>query len=67
MADADCPRLPNHVGVTVPLTERGGDLPQMILDMKVEHVLEWKSCTVLHDHTLGEHEGDEQRFNGRFK
>lgn len=53
-ADADCPRLPSHVGVTVPLTERGGDLPQMILDMKVEHVLAWKSATVLHDHTLGE-------------
>ncbi|XP_034244940.1 ionotropic receptor 93a [Thrips palmi] len=52
LTDADCPRLPRHVGVTVPLTERGGDLPQMILDMKVEHVLAWKSANILHDHTL---------------
>ncbi|KAE8737044.1 Ionotropic receptor 93a, partial [Frankliniella occidentalis] len=52
ITDADCPRLPSDVGLTIPLTESGGVLPQMILDMKMARALTWRSAIVLHDNSI---------------
>ncbi|KAJ1521518.1 hypothetical protein ONE63_003181 [Megalurothrips usitatus] len=49
---ADVMAIMTYAGMTVPLTERGGDLPQMILDLKNDNALAWKSAVVLHDDSL---------------
>ncbi|KAK3922695.1 Ionotropic receptor 93a, partial [Frankliniella fusca] len=52
VTEADCPRLPARTALTVPLTERGGDVPQMVLDMKMSGALTWPSAVVLHDKSI---------------
>jgi len=54
-SEADCPRLPVSTAITVPMSENGGDLPQMILDLKTSRTITWKYVTVLHDFSIGTH------------
>ncbi|XP_046750223.1 uncharacterized protein LOC124413578 [Diprion similis] len=53
ITDADCPRFPDHEGISVPLLHPGEELPQLLLDLRTRSALTWKKINVLHDETFG--------------
>lgn len=53
LSDPDCPRLPPHQAIMIPLMNIGEELPQVVLDMKSGGAFNWKSAVVLHDETFG--------------
>ncbi|XP_054283701.1 uncharacterized protein LOC129000742 [Macrosteles quadrilineatus] len=50
--EASCPRLPSSSAVTMPLVSLGSELPQLLLDVRTAHHLEWKSVAIICDHTM---------------
>ncbi|XP_074038952.1 ionotropic receptor 93a isoform X3 [Leptinotarsa decemlineata] len=52
ITESDCPRLPTDTSLTVPLIGRGQELPQLLLDLRIAGVFEWKSVVIIYDTTL---------------
>ncbi|XP_046624536.1 uncharacterized protein LOC124307152 [Neodiprion virginianus] len=53
ITDADCPRFPDHEGISVPLLHSGEELSQVLLDLRTRSALTWSKLNVLHDETFG--------------
>ncbi|XP_020712212.2 ionotropic receptor 93a [Athalia rosae] len=53
VTDADCPRLPGHEGISVPLLNPGEELSQVLLDLRTKSALAWSKINILHDDTFG--------------
>ncbi|KAK6635692.1 hypothetical protein RUM44_000946 [Polyplax serrata] len=51
ITEADCPRLPLNEAITVPLVTSGGEISQIILDLRTVHGINWKSTVVVYDAT----------------
>ncbi|XP_031629410.1 ionotropic receptor 93a isoform X2 [Contarinia nasturtii] len=49
ITDPDCPRLPLHEALTIPRIKIGVELPQIILDIRTSHLVNWKTATILYD------------------
>nr|QIJ45765.1 ionotropic receptor [Glyphodes pyloalis] len=52
LTEEDCPRLPADSAITVTYVEPGEELPQILLDMRIQRAFKWKSAIILHDDTL---------------
>ncbi|XP_003736546.3 ionotropic receptor 93a [Drosophila pseudoobscura] len=52
ITDSDCPRLPLNKALMAPMVEHGDELPQIILDAKVQQILNWKTAVVLVDQNI---------------
>ncbi|KAK4883102.1 hypothetical protein RN001_006421 [Aquatica leii] len=52
VSGSDCPRLPQNEAITVPLIEKGEEMPQIILDLRVAAAYKWDTVIVLYDYTL---------------
>lgn len=55
VTEADCPRLPSQRGVTVPLVSGGGELSQILLDLRTLHAVEWTQAALLYDSSVGKY------------
>lgn len=53
VTEADCPRLPAHLGVTVPLVRGGRELSQIFLDLRTAHAIEWNQVVLIYDSSIG--------------
>lgn len=53
ISENDCPRLPQDKAVTVPMIEKGQELPQLVLDLRTVNAYQWKSTVIIYDMTLG--------------
>ncbi|EEB18389.1 glutamate receptor delta-1 subunit precursor, putative [Pediculus humanus corporis] len=49
ITEADCPRLPFEEAITVPLIREGGEISQIILDIRTIHGIDWKSAVIFYD------------------
>uniref|UniRef100_T1HWR6 Uncharacterized protein n=1 Tax=Rhodnius prolixus TaxID=13249 RepID=T1HWR6_RHOPR len=54
ITEPDCPRLPQHVGTTLPVYERGSEISQLILDLRSKEKLDWQSVTIVHDNSISD-------------
>ncbi|KAG5884877.1 hypothetical protein JTB14_025041 [Gonioctena quinquepunctata] len=54
ISEPDCPRLPKDEAMTVPLIVRGQELPQLLLDLRIAGVYDWKSVVIIYDATIDE-------------
>ncbi|XP_041673704.1 ionotropic receptor 93a [Drosophila eugracilis] len=52
ITDSDCPRLPLNRALMIPIVEHGDEFPQVILDAKVQQILNWKTAVVFVDQTI---------------
>lgn len=52
LTDSDCPRLPKNEAIMIPMMKPGEELPQVILDARAQHSLDWKSAILLYDETF---------------
>ncbi|XP_055387982.1 ionotropic receptor 93a [Condylostylus longicornis] len=52
VTEVDCPRLPIDQALMIPLTTRGIDIAQMILDIKTQRILKWKSAALIYDESI---------------
>ncbi|EDW96190.2 uncharacterized protein Dyak_GE25033 [Drosophila yakuba] len=52
ITDSDCPRLPLNRALMVPIVENGDEFPQLILDAKVQQILNWKTAVIFVDQTI---------------
>ncbi|XP_036673831.3 ionotropic receptor 93a isoform X2 [Drosophila suzukii] len=52
ITDSDCPRLPLNRALMIPIVENGDEFPQVILDIKVQQILNWKTAVVFVDQTI---------------
>nr|QHN69192.1 ionotropic receptor 11 [Sirex nitobei] len=52
ITDPNCPRLPDHEGISIPLIDPGKEMPQILLDLRMTSALTWKKVNVLHDDTF---------------
>ncbi|XP_037717330.1 ionotropic receptor 93a [Drosophila subpulchrella] len=52
ITDSDCPRLPINRALMIPIVENGDEFPQIILDIKVQQILNWKTAVVFVDQTI---------------
>ncbi|XP_055903819.1 ionotropic receptor 93a [Eupeodes corollae] len=52
ITDSDCARLPSDKALMIPIISKGEELPQLLLDIKVQNALKWKSCVLLLDKTI---------------
>ncbi|XP_014095980.3 ionotropic receptor 93a isoform X1 [Bactrocera oleae] len=52
ITDANCPRLPLNRAIMIPIVDEGQELSQIILDIKVQRLLRWKTAAVLLDQTI---------------
>uniref|UniRef100_W8BGJ6 Glutamate receptor ionotropic, delta-1 n=2 Tax=Ceratitis capitata TaxID=7213 RepID=W8BGJ6_CERCA len=52
ITDANCPRLPLNRAIMIPIIDEGQELSQIILDIKVQQILRWKTAAVLLDQTI---------------
>ncbi|XP_055850497.1 ionotropic receptor 93a [Episyrphus balteatus] len=52
ITDSDCARLPSDKALMIPIIEKGEELPQLLLDIKVQNALKWKSCVLLLDKSI---------------
>lgn len=55
LLETDCPRLPTDRAFTIPMTVRGEELPQILLDLRSAKAYDWKSVILLYDDSLGIH------------
>ncbi|XP_051164696.1 ionotropic receptor 93a [Leptopilina boulardi] len=46
---ADCPRLPDQEGISIPLIMPGQELPQLFLDLRVSGALSWNKINIIYD------------------
>ncbi|XP_055304071.1 ionotropic receptor 93a isoform X1 [Sitodiplosis mosellana] len=49
ITDPDCPRLPLHEALTIPRIKIGVELPQILVDIRTSHSVNWKTATILYD------------------
>lgn len=49
ITEADCPRLPFDEAITIPLVREGGEMSQIILDLRTIHSINWKSAVIFYD------------------
>ncbi|CAG9864021.1 unnamed protein product [Phyllotreta striolata] len=54
ITESDCPRLPSDTAITIPLVDKGQELPQMLLDLRSEGIYNWKTLVIIYDATLDE-------------
>ncbi|KAH8382894.1 hypothetical protein KR009_005738 [Drosophila setifemur] len=52
ITDSDCPRLPLNRALMIPMVDHGDEFPQIILDAKVQQILNWKMAVVFVDQTI---------------
>ncbi|XP_032312230.1 ionotropic receptor 93a [Drosophila ananassae] len=52
ITDSDCPRLPLNRALMIPMVDHGDEFPQIILDAKVQQILNWKTAVVFVDQTI---------------
>ncbi|KAI9577332.1 hypothetical protein GQX74_013041 [Glossina fuscipes] len=52
ITNSECPRLPINQALMIPYVDRGQVFPQMILDAKVQKILNWQTAIVIMDQTL---------------
>ncbi|XP_076651173.1 ionotropic receptor 93a [Halictus rubicundus] len=52
ITDADCPRLTNTDGITVPVMKPGEELSQIFLDLRMMDILPWNAINILHDESF---------------
>ncbi|XP_024083704.1 ionotropic receptor 93a isoform X2 [Cimex lectularius] len=52
--DPNCPRLPAHVGLTLPLHRVGKEISQILLDLRSQKILDWRNTAVIYDDTINE-------------
>ncbi|XP_017844834.1 ionotropic receptor 93a [Drosophila busckii] len=52
ITDADCPRLPLNRALMIPMVSQGDEFPQLLLDAKVQGILNWKSVVAFVDQSI---------------
>ncbi|KAF6200681.1 hypothetical protein GE061_005125 [Apolygus lucorum] len=52
LTESNCPRLPSDSGITMPLYRRGWEVPQIILDLREEGSIAWRTTAVIFDDNL---------------
>ncbi|BET00329.1 Ligand-gated ion channel [Nesidiocoris tenuis] len=52
LTEPNCPRLPPESGITMPLYERGHEVPQIILDLRNMGSIRWESAAIIFDDTV---------------
>ncbi|KAH8343645.1 hypothetical protein KR059_002422, partial [Drosophila kikkawai] len=52
ITDSDCPRLPLNRALMIPMVDHGDEFPQIILDAKVQQILNWKTAVVFVDQSI---------------
>nr|XP_031847480.1 ionotropic receptor 93a-like [Nomia melanderi] len=52
ITDADCPRIMDTDGISIPVIVPGEELSQIFLDLRMMNVLSWNAINILHDDTF---------------
>ncbi|XP_076295813.1 ionotropic receptor 93a [Lasioglossum baleicum] len=52
ITDADCPRLRDTDGISIPMVKPGEELSQIFLDLRMMDILSWNAINVLHDESF---------------
>lgn len=54
LEDADCPRIMDTDGISIPVIVPGEELSQIFLDLRMMNILSWNAINILHDDTFGD-------------
>ncbi|KAL5274387.1 hypothetical protein ACFFRR_000866 [Megaselia abdita] len=57
LTDINCPRLPVEA-LMIPIVEKGKEIPQIIMDLRVQNIIKWKSSALIFDSYLSDRSTD---------